>query len=187
MPAASDNPIPVSLRGKAGRDEGDSPVLMETTGQLRVALYTPSNAAVQVSGNTDTEAATGNNPLRVEARQVVLASDGSGSLVWERVRGLKRFTPVALGAATAEATIWTPTTGKKFRLMWLVLTASAQTVLTFKDNTAGTTILTVELAANTPHVLNLANGILSAAANNVLTVTRGTSATLNGTLAGTEE
>lgn len=106
---------------------------------------------------------------------------------YDRQRTPAVFTNVALGAATAETTAWTPTSAKKFRLMGFVLTASAQTVLTFKDNTGGTTIFTVELAANVPLHIMLGNGKLSAAANNLLTVTRGTSATLNGTLIGTEE
>lgn len=98
------------------------------------------------------------------------------------------FKPVALAAATAETTIWTPASGKKFRLQRLVLTVGAQTVLTFKDNTAGTTILVLELAANTPLQIDLgAIGILSGAADRVLTVTRATSATLNGFVAGVEE
>lgn len=98
------------------------------------------------------------------------------------------FKPVAQAAATAETTIWTPASGKKFRLQRLTLTVGAQTVLTFKDNTAGTTILVIELAANTPLTIDLgAIGILSGAADRVLTVTRATSATLNGFVAGTEE
>lgn len=95
---------------------------------------------------------------------------------------------VNLTAATAETTIWTPTSGKKFRLLRGVITTSAQSILTFKDNTAGTTILTLELAANTPFTFNLGTlGILSAAANNLLTVTRATSATLTGFVSGCEE
>lgn len=106
----------------------------------------------------------------------------------DRQRVPSAFKPISLSAATTETTIWTPTTAKKFRLIRLILTAGAQTVLTFKDNTAGTTILIVELGANVPFTVELGpNGILSAAANNVLTVTRGTSATLNGTIVGTEE
>lgn len=98
------------------------------------------------------------------------------------------FKPIAQAAATAETTIWTPASGKKFRLQRLTLTVGAQTVLTFKDNTAGTTILVLELAANTPLTIDLgAIGILSGAADRVLTATRATSATLNGFVAGTEE
>ena len=98
------------------------------------------------------------------------------------------FKPVALASGQAETTIWTPASGKRFRLQCLVLTASAQTVLTFKDNTAGTTILVLELAANAPLQIDLGGiGVLSGAADRVLTVTRATAATLNGFVAGTEE
>ena len=98
------------------------------------------------------------------------------------------FKPVALASGQAETTIWTPTSGKKFRLQHLVLTASAQTVLTFKDNTAGSTMLVLELAANTPLSIDLgALGILSGAADRLLTVTRATAATLNGFVAGNED
>lgn len=114
----------------------------------------------------------------------LMAYNGSAFL---RLRTPNVFKTVSLAAGTAETTIWTPAGGKKARVMKLWLTASAQTVLTFKDNTAGTTILIVELAANSPFHLDLLNGILSAAANNVITVTRGTSAALNGGIAGTEE
>lgn len=116
---------------------------------------------------------------------VALSFNGA---TFDRPRTASKFVAVAAGAATAEATFWTPASGKKFRLLRLVLTVSAQSILTFKDNTGGSTILALELAANTPLSVDLGPlGILSAAANNVLTITRGTSATLNGFLAGTEE
>lgn len=97
------------------------------------------------------------------------------------------FKTVDLGAGTTETTIWTPATGKRFRLLGFVLTCGAASKLTFKDNTAGTTIFVAEVAAGVPLVVNLGNGILSAAANNVLTVTRGTSGTLVGVVWGVEE
>jgi hypothetical protein len=108
---------------------------------------------------------------------------------WDRERAPNVVKGVALSAATAETTIWTPTSGKKFRLMGLILTAGAATTLTFKDNTAGTTLFTLRLGADAPFALTptmLGNGVLSAAANNVLTVTRGTSATLDGIVVGQE-
>ncbi|MEP7340439.1 MAG: hypothetical protein ABI977_22095 [Acidobacteriota bacterium] len=110
-------------------------------------------------------------------------------LTWDRDRVPNVIKPVALTAATAETTVWTPTSGKKFRLMGMVLTASAATTLTFKDNTAGTTIFTLRLGADSPTSITpamLGNGVLSAAANNLLTVTRGTSATLDGWILGQE-
>lgn len=99
------------------------------------------------------------------------------------------FKVVSLTAATTETTIWTPTTGKKFRLMGFILTVGAASTLTFKDNTAGTTIAVARGTTDVPIITpgTWGNGLLSAAANNVLTVTRGTSATLDGVVFGTEE
>jgi hypothetical protein len=106
---------------------------------------------------------------------------------YDRLRVAAIFKTVDLGSATAETAVWTPAAGKKVRLLRLVLTASAQTKLTLKDGTGGTTVAVVELAANSPLVVDLSNGILSAAANNALTISRSIAATLAGTLMGTEE
>jgi hypothetical protein len=106
---------------------------------------------------------------------------------WDRARTPNVFKVVALGAGTSEATIWTPTSSKKFRLTGFVLTVGAASTMTFKDNTAGTTIFAARGAQDQPVRVDLGNGILSAAANNVLTVTRGTSATLDGVVWGNEE
>lgn len=158
------------------------PKSLSRTGCQFIALFgsTASDGMPRVTGWTD---AGGNaNSL---AGVSPFAWNGA---TYDRSRVANALAQVALSAATAEATIFTPTSSKKFRLMGLVLTASAQTVLTFKDNTAGTTILTLELAANVPFELSV--GLiskLSAAANNVLTVTRATSAILNGTIFGQEE
>jgi hypothetical protein len=115
------------------------------------------------------------------------AFDFTGS-VWVRRRTPTVFKVVALGAATAETTIWTPAAGKKFRLMGFLLTPGAGSTLTFKDNTGGTTIFAARGATDTPITPSgLGNGILSAAADNVLTVTRGTSCTLDGVVWGCEE
>lgn len=97
------------------------------------------------------------------------------------------FKVVALGAGTTETTIWTPATGKKFRLMGYVLTVGAGSTMTFKDNTGGATIFASRSATDQAVTVDLGNGILSGAVNNVLTVTRGTSATLDGVVWGTED
>jgi hypothetical protein len=112
----------------------------------------------------------------------------TGGTNFEAGRTPNKFIVVALGAGTAETTIWTPTGGKKFRLMGFLLTCGAASTLTFKDNTAGTTIFAARGPLDTPISPNaMINGILSAAANNLLTVTRGTSCTLDGVVWGTEE
>ncbi len=105
---------------------------------------------------------------------------------WDRLRTPSRFVTVDLASGTAETTVWTPAAGKKFRLMGLFLKAGAATKLTFKDGTGGAIIVVLDLDA-APNTLYLGNGILSAAANNVLTVTRSVAATLAGMLIGCDE
>ena len=109
---------------------------------------------------------------------------------WDRSRTPVVFKTVSLSAGTTETTIWTPASGRKFRLMGFILTPGAATTLTFKDNTAGATIFVTRGAADQPIFIPagaLGNGILSGAADRVLTVTRGTSATLDGVLIGQEQ
>lgn len=93
---------------------------------------------------------------------------------------------VAIGT---EVTIWTPAAGKKFRLMGFVLALdTAADTITFRDNTAGTILVNVRAAQNaTVSSPPMGNGILSAAANNVLTATGGVANNLRGFVFGTEE
>jgi hypothetical protein len=108
---------------------------------------------------------------------------------WDRQRKATTFKVVDLAAGTTETTIWTPASGKKFRLMGLQLRiGSTAAKLTFRDGTGGTTILVMDLPANTfLQPMPLGQGILSATADNVLTVTRSASTLLVGTVWGCEE
>ena len=99
----------------------------------------------------------------------------------------KFFTASVPATASGNTAVWTPTSGKKFRLMRFQITgsniaATAATVLTvsFQDATTGITIGTYDvLMPATANVVSgvmnvssgwvdLGNGFLSAAANNVL-------------------
>lgn len=109
---------------------------------------------------------------------------------WDRARTPAIFKPLSAVLITAETTIWTPAAGKKFRLMGYAITQGAATgAVTLRDNTAGTTILVIP--PNTVGVVQLSpamgNGILSAAANNVLTATGVATETITGYVFGTEE
>lgn len=108
-------------------------------------------------------------------------------VTWEFMRTPVVFKPFSLGAGTVETTIWTPAAGKKFRLMGFVIGAGAATTILFNDNTGGTLIFTGKVTTGIALAVTLGNGILSGAADRVLTVTRGTSGTLDGTVYGTEE
>jgi hypothetical protein len=109
---------------------------------------------------------------------------------WDRWRNPIVFKSLSAVVITSETTIWTPTAGKKFRFMGGLITQGVATgAVTLKDNTAGSTILILP-----PHTIAQAvafslggNGILSAAANNVLTATGASTETLTGFIYGTEE
>lgn len=109
---------------------------------------------------------------------------------WDRLRSANVFKALSAVVITSETTIWTPAGGKKFRLMGFLLAQGVATgAVTLKDNTAGSTIYIIP-----PHTVgvvipppNLGNGILSAAANNVLTAQGASTETLTGVVFGTEE
>jgi hypothetical protein len=105
-----------------------------------------------------------------------------------RKRTCSVFKPQNAANTNAEITVWTPAAGKRFRLMKLFITGSVAGNYTFRDNTAGTIIAILTLAAGGQFSpVDLDNGILSAAANNVLTCTGPGGSTLSGILCGTEE
>lgn len=145
-------------------------------------LKSTSVTLQQENANTATDTSNG-------SRMPTSAPFGWTGGGWDKTRNANVYKVVALGSGTAETTIWTPAGGKKFRLMGFVLTCGAASTLTFKDNTAGTTIFAARGGVDVPIEFqpSQTNGILSAAANNVLTVTRGTACTLDGTVWGTEE
>ena len=111
----------------------------------------------------------------------------NGSL-WDRARTPSVFKAFDAVAIAAETTIWTPAVGKKFRVMGYNLVSSVAGNILLRDNTAGTIIAVIPSAAggSAPQA-NLGNGILSAAANNVLTATGPAASTLSGMVWGTEE
>lgn len=90
-----------------------------------------------------------------------------------RVRGVETSKP---GQATAladgsTADVWTPAAGKKFRVLGLAVGASAAGRYALVEGAGNALVLPLRLPANQSVFLQIqANGILSAAANNVLKV-----------------
>jgi len=112
----------------------------------------------------------------------------NSSAIWTRDRAIVIFKPQSSVAIGAEATVWTPAAGKKFRFMGFSITSDVSGNVTFRDNTAGTIIWVEPCLAGQPiSSPPMGNGILSAAANNVLTATGPAASHLSGTLFGTEE
>jgi len=108
-----------------------------------------------------------------------------GSLVF------KRITPTSITAGTP-LTVWTPTSGTKFRLLGYSLGATVAAAQAFFVEGAGNTatgIATPVLAIGGPPANNpaLGDGYVSAAVNNALKVDVSATATIAGFVWGVEE
>jgi hypothetical protein len=107
---------------------------------------------------------------------------------WDRVRGITIYKDENGVTITTITTVWTPASGKKFRLMGGCISVSAACSVLFEDNAAAAYVMrTPKLLADTPYNFDLGQGKLSAAANNVLKATSSAAAVLTGVLYGTEE
>lgn len=144
------------------------------------------------------------------AAQVAVTSGSQTASVLLRTPNTFKTASVA-ATATGNSAVWTPTSGKKFRLMRFQITAqglaatvSAAVTVSFQDSSTGITIGTYDV--DVPAVagivsgiddismgwIDLGNGFLSAAANNVLNFNisaagAGTVGTYRINVCGTEE
>lgn len=113
---------------------------------------------------------------------------GTGTNGPEAVRVASTFknaVRAAVGAA-GSLTVWTPAAGKKIRLLWFSVTASAATVLTLK---LGAEVLWEGdfAAAGHAEVLLPLNGGQVGAVDAALTLASSAAATIGGSASGTEE
>jgi hypothetical protein len=101
------------------------------------------------------------------------------------------FKDVSTVAVGSIVTVWTPASGKKFRLMGGTISVSAAVNVLFEDNAAGAgnfVLRTPTLVAGAPYTFTVGtDGKLSATANNVLKATSSGAANMVGTLWGVEE
>lgn len=163
---------------------------------LTVPIVQPSTLALPLGfhsiNHTSGPAGT---PTWTLSTAAVIDATGVASSVFNgqttsRLRSPNIFVPLNAVSIAAEATIWTPASGKRFRLMGYVLeTGTVGGNVLLKDNTAGTTKLIIPFGAANGVIQGppMGNGILSAAANNVLTATGTATQTLSGYVFGTEE
>lgn len=156
---------------------------LDSRGNSKTTLV-GADSATPLTANQTGDAVTG-------ALQVAVASWVYNGATFERLRTANVFKIVAAVAITAGtgATIWTPAGGKKFRLLGYSFSTSANASLIFGDNAVGTVIFRSKLlaAADGDEQNNIGNGILSAAANNVLKLDVSATSTITGTVWGTEE
>lgn len=148
--------------------------------------FTTFSWALQQSARTAADANVGE--YMAAYAQAVMIGSPAGVPTWDQLRTPKVFKPQNAVNTNAEITIWTPAAGRRFRLMGYQLAASVAGNVLLRDNTAGTIISVLPSAAGGAGVyVDLKNGILSAAANNVLTATGPAASTLSGVVFGTEE
>ena len=101
----------------------------------------------------------------------------------------KMIDAVAITAGTP-ATVWTPASGKKVRLLGWFLSSSAAAALELQDSgAAGTVIAQTPLlaAAGVHDAPHLGEGLVLAAADNTLNLDVTASATVSGMVFGVEE
>jgi hypothetical protein len=183
--AASGNPLPIAGVYKTTLPtytDGQQGVFnLRARGALAVNLM-GTDAATGAQFVVASDGRTAQTALEVDALMSVFNGATTDRLRTSNV--FKRFSALGSGA---EVTVWTPTSGKKFRLMRGIITSSVAGDVDIRDNTSGTIILTLPVTAGVPTPFDLGNGILSAAANNVLTADAPGAGTLSGYVGGTEE
>jgi len=82
------------------------------------------------------------------------------------------YTPVHKYVAlstTNETTVWDPTTGTKFAITDYILTSDVVTFITFRDGTAGSTILYMGCSARGQRAHAFKTPLISTTADNILT------------------
>ena len=121
----------------------------------------------------------------MSATSAISVYNGSG---YEYVRIASTRKDLSAVTITSITSVWTPASGKKFRLMGGCISLSAAGNVLFEDNAAAAFIFrTPKLLADTPYNFDLGNGYLSAAVNNILKATASAAGAITGTLYGTEE
>ena len=157
---------------------------------------------VLISGAAAHDAAAVGNPVRIggvyrTAIPAVAAGDIADLLVDAAGRLKLAFNPdafkiidaVAITAGTP-ATVWTPASGKKVRLLGWVLSSSAAAALEFQDSgSAGTVRLQTPLlaAAGVHNSPPFGEGYVLAAVDNTLDLDVTANATVSGMVFGVEE
>lgn len=116
------------------------------------------------------------------------ANDGSAPF---DARVPSRFVDVSAVTITTIATVVTPTSGKRFRLLGGSISSSTAISVLFEDNSAGASQFvyrTPKLLVDTPYDFDLGpKGVLLGAINNLLKATGSGAGVITGTLWGTEE
>jgi hypothetical protein len=113
---------------------------------------------------------------------------GWDGLAWDFLRVISVYKDLNAVAIGTIATVWTPASGKKVRLIGGTISVSAGGSILFEDNAGGTTVFrTPKLSADTPYNFDLGNGKVLSGADRVLKATLSVAGNITGTLWGVEE
>lgn len=154
------------------------------TRPIQVVLVSPAG--------TRFDAAAGQADGTTATRALWAALSAFNGATFDRLRAqnvIKTIAAVAITAGTA-ATIWTPTSGKKLRLMGWSLSASAAASLIFAFGATPTVMFRTELLAAagiSQTGPGFGNGTMPGAANDALKLDVSATATVSGYVFGTEE
>lgn len=165
--------------------DGDiSQVLLDTRGNLKVALFAPNTPTGMVMQTSADGRSASTQKIDVTA---YLSAYNGGSM--DMVRTPNVFKTIAAVAVTAATplTIWTPTAGKKFRLMGFALSLSVAGSVILLDSAAEILRTPLMAAGVGQPSAAFGNGILSALANNTLKIDVTASGSVSGYVFGTEE
>lgn len=154
------------------------------THPLQVVLVGP--------GGTRMDGSSGQSDGHTGSRTLMVHPNLYNGATFDRQRGpniIKTIAAVAITAGTA-ATIWTPTAGKKFRLMGWSLSSSAAASLIFAFGGVPTVMFRTELLAAagiSQTAPGFGNGSMPGAINDVLKLDVSATSTVSGYVFGTEE
>lgn len=151
-----------------------------------------SMAALIVDSELAAAVASGDAMAKPTTAPVISHMAGYNGATEDLIRAqnvLKIISGVAYTAGTAQ-TIWTPTAGKKWRLMGYALSNSVSGAFKFIDGAGGSEKLrTPSCTGTTPNVSpgTFGNGLISTTADNVLQLDVTASGTVHGYVFGVEE
>jgi hypothetical protein len=155
-----------------------------TADSLNAAIVDSSGRQLVGGASTPTDAVAAASAVLAESFGMVW--NGAS---WDRLRTPNVFKVVSAVAVTAgtPASVWTPTSGKKFRLLGFVLSLSVAGFVKLIDSAAEIFRTGAMPLGDGDEVISLGNGILSALANNILKIDVSATGTVNGTVFGVEE
>ncbi len=188
--AGAPNPVNVGIISAITGNLINTPVVNGASSDaIAVTLGSQSGAVEGVSVRSMAGGGGGNTSVLITqgvCTGVPAASSNTGGLVALRTPNVFKTVSVA-ATATGNTAVWTPTSGKKFRLMkfqitaqGLAATATGVVTVSFQDSASGITFgtydidvpATASLVSGITQVsgglVDMGNGFVSAAANNVL-------------------